>query len=214
MSQPSSGAPGPVAPGRLSGSFQEPPSTTRSASAEVGGRFEIASLDDPFALFDLPVRFQIDRAALELAYRRVQLAVHPDRFALGDERERRLALQWATVANEAVRTLRDPLKRAAWLCESHGFAVAAETNTSMPSAFLNQQILWREALEDARESGDAIALESIRKGLQRTVDSLQEQLTRAIDGRADWPAAVLAVREWMFVERFSRDIEAAEEALY
>jgi molecular chaperone HscB len=98
--------------------------------------------------------------------------------------------------------------------ESHGFAVAAETNTSMPSAFLNQQILWREALEDARESGDAIALESIRKGLQRTVDSLQDQITRAIDERADWPAAVLAVREWMFVERFSRDLEAAEEALY
>jgi len=76
--------------------------------------------NDHFALFDLPPRFAIDEALLEQAYRRVQAQVHPDRFAAAGAAERRVAMQWATLANEAFRTLRSPLARAAYLCERTG----------------------------------------------------------------------------------------------
>ena len=48
--------------------------------------------------------------------------------------------------------LKDPLRRAAYLCELSGQAIGAEDNTAMPEDFLLQQMQWREALEDATTS--------------------------------------------------------------
>ena len=89
---------------------------------------------DHFQLFDLPASFALDRDALDRAFRSVQSSVHPDRHAAGSAVERRVAMQWATRANEAYQTLKSPLKRAAYLCEQAGVPIGAETNTAMPAA--------------------------------------------------------------------------------
>ncbi len=70
-------------------------------------------------------------------------------------------MQWATQANEAYRTLKSPLKRAAYLCERAGVPIDAESNTSMPAEFLMQQLQWREALDDARAERDDAALQAL-----------------------------------------------------
>jgi len=172
-----------------------------------------SDLSDPFSLFDLPRRFAIDRAALEQAYRRVQATVHPDRFATASERDRRVALQWATAANEAIRTLRDPVRRATLLCERQGHAVGAESNTSMPLAFLRQQMAWREALEEAESAADLSALDRLHQDLALARQQLQQRLEDAIDRDGDWPAAVEAVRELMCVDRFAVDVDSHEHTL-
>ena len=74
-----------------------------------------------FELFGLPVAYSVDPAALERAYRDLQGRVHPDRFASASEAERRVAMQWATRANEAYRTLRNPIDRARYLLSLKGF---------------------------------------------------------------------------------------------
>ncbi len=61
-----------------------------------------------FELLGLPERFELDPTSLQQAYRRLQGAVHPDRFAAAGATERRIAMQLATQANEAYRTLSDP----------------------------------------------------------------------------------------------------------
>ena len=170
-------------------------------------------MNDPFALLGLPAQYALDRSALESAYRQVQAVVHPDRFATSSDRDLRVAVQWATATNEAVRVLRDPVKRAALLCERQGYPVDAESNTSMPASFLNQQMSWREALDDARDSGDPVALEALRRSLDSARTTLSQRLERAIDQHQNWTEAVAAVREWMFVERFADAVEAAEFAL-
>jgi molecular chaperone HscB len=58
-------------------------------------------------------------------------------------------MQWAVRVNEAYQRLKDPLSRAAYLCQLRGQPVDAERNTAMPAAFLMQQMEWREALEAA-----------------------------------------------------------------
>ena len=111
-----------------------------------------------FEFLGLAESYQLDLAQLQQAYLRLQAAVHPDRFARAGGAEHRIAMQLATQANEANRTLSDPTRRAAYLCELHGAPIQAETNTSMSHTFLIEQMGWRESLEEARETKDAVAL--------------------------------------------------------
>jgi DnaJ-domain-containing protein 1 len=92
--------------------------------------------DDDFTLFGLPQRFALDRAEVDARWRRLQAEVHPDRFAAEGAAAQRLAMQWAVRVNEAYRRLKDPLARAAYLCELRGAPIDAERNTAMPPAFL------------------------------------------------------------------------------
>ena len=166
---------------------------------------------DHFELLGLPPRFAIDLDALERAYKDVQTRVHPDRFASGTAAERRVAMQWATRANEAYTTLRSPQKRAAYLVERAGVPINAETNTAMPPAFLMQQMEWREALDDAR--GDPAALGGLRRTMDDERQELMAAIERAIDGTHDHAQAAALVRQLMFIDRFAAEIGHADEAM-
>ena len=72
----------------------------------------ISGMQNHFDLFQLPAKFAIDLGALDAAYRDVQGQVHPDRFVNATDAEKRVAMQWATRANEAYQTLKNPQKRA------------------------------------------------------------------------------------------------------
>ena len=166
---------------------------------------------DHFQLFDLPPRFALDMAALDAAYRRVQREVHPDRFAAGTAAENRVAMQWATQANDAYRTLKSPLKRAAYLCERAGVAIDAESNTSMPSQFLMQQLQWREALDDGR--AERVPLQALDDDMNAERERLLDAIGRALDVDSDHVRAASLVRQLMFIEKFGAEIASAVEAL-
>lgn len=163
--------------------------------------------DDHFSLFGLPARFDLDAQALESAWRAVAAQVHPDRYATASPAERRVAMQWAARANEAYRQLRDPLLRARYLCEQAGVDLQTESNTSMDTAFLMQQMSWREMLDDARE--DAGALATLQAELQEARVQMRATLTRLLDEQRDYAAAGLKVREWMFVEKLAQELAHA-----
>ena len=95
-------------------------------------------------------RFAQDRAALDARWKDLQREAHPDKFAAQGAAAQRVAMQWSVRINEAYQRLKDPLKRAAYLCELHGAPVNAENNTAMPAQFLMQQMEWREALDEAQ----------------------------------------------------------------
>ena len=85
-----------------------------------------------FDLFGLPASYALDARALDRAYRALQAEVHPDRHANAGDAERRASMQWATRANEAYATLRDPLKRARYLLEIEGTPVNPEGGAPLP----------------------------------------------------------------------------------
>lgn len=161
----------------------------------------------PFQLFGLKPAFVIDEARLDAAYQAAMLKVHPDRFADRPAAERRVAEQWSTRINEAHQLLKSPVTRAAWLCESAGHPLEAETNTAMPVDFLMTQIAWREALEAAK--GREEALVEVRAEADAVRTETLDALASAIDERADWTAAVDLARRLMFIDRFLE--EAARE---
>ena len=166
--------------------------------------------DSDFALFGLPQRQALDRAQLDERRRALQAEVHPDRFAAEGGTAQRVAMQWAVRVNQAYQRLKDPLKRAAYLCELRGVPIDAERNTAMPPRFLAQQMAWREALEEAatlqdvQRLDDAVAADE-RAGLAR--------LEALLDEQADTAAAAHEVRALMFVARFRDDIARRIEAL-
>src|SRR5258708_32519299 len=117
---------------------------------------------DHFELLRLAVKYAVDPARLERGYRDLQSQVRPDRFASATQAERRVAMQWATRANEAFRTLKDPVERARYLLELKGYDTEEESNTAMAPDFLMQQMEWREAVADARAARDAGKLARVR----------------------------------------------------
>ncbi|WP_457953849.1 Fe-S protein assembly co-chaperone HscB [Achromobacter xylosoxidans] len=163
--------------------------------------------DDHFSLFGLPARFDLDAQALESAWRTVAAQVHPDRYATASPAERRVAMQWAARANEAYRQLRDPLLRARYLCEQAGVDLQTESNTSMDTAFLMQQMTWREMMDDARNDADVLA--ELRTELEDARQQMRAALTRLLDEQRDYAAAGLKVREWMFVEKLAQELAQA-----
>jgi molecular chaperone HscB len=83
--------------------------------------------DDDFTLFGLPPAARAGPLGAGRRRRELQAQVHPDRFAAEGAAAQRLAMQWAVRVNEAYQRLKDPLSRAAYLCEQRGVP-------SMPSA--------------------------------------------------------------------------------
>ncbi len=168
-------------------------------------------MQEYFSLFSLPECYAIDQAKLEAAYRQVQAQVHPDRFAHRPEAERRVAMQWATLANEAFRTLKNPLDRARYLLDRRGAAVDPERNVGMSPAFLMQQMAWREEVEAA--AGDAQALLRLQRDLARDERVMTDDLARALDESGDLPLAGELVRRLMFMDKLRREIRDALEQL-
>lgn len=163
---------------------------------------------DDFTLLGLEKAFTLDRAKLDAAWRAMQAQVHPDRFAAEGAVSQRVAMQWAVRVNEAHQRLKDPLKRAAYLCELAGVPVQAQNNTAMPGEFLMQQMQWREALEEAAGQAQVEALSDEVTGQRK---ARLARVTQLLDVDANAAAAAQEVRALMFIDRLLEEIDARLE---
>ena len=166
--------------------------------------------DTDFELFGVPMTFAQDRAALDARWKELQREAHPDRFASQGAAAQRVAMQWSVRINEAYQRLKDPVRRASYLCELNGAPIEAENNTAMPGEFLMQQMEWRESLDDATAIAAVDALQAeVDAARARALSSLDW----LIDEKGDFPAASQQVRALMFIERFAQDVEAKADQL-
>ena len=159
-----------------------------------------------FELFGVKQQFAQQRAALDVRWKELQREAHPDRFAAQGEAAQRVAMQWSVRINEAYQRLKDPLKRAAYLCELAGASINAHSNTAMPAAFLMQQMQWREELDEAHDDN---ALNALRENVDAAQRDLLAQCEQRLDVERDYPAAVQSVRALMFIEKFAHDLDLA-----
>ena len=163
-----------------------------------------------FELFGVAAQFAQDRAALDARWKDLQREAHPDKFAAQGAAAQRVAMQWSVRINEAYQRLKDPLRRASYLCEMNGAPINAETNTAMPTDFLMQQMEWREELDEAGTMDELEAL------LAQVNEHEREQLSKigqSIDGVKDFNAAAQQVRSLMFMQRFASEIDARIDQL-
>ena len=162
-----------------------------------------------FELFDIPARFAQERTTLDARWKALQREAHPDKFSNQGAAAQRVAMQWSVRINEAYQRLKDPLRRAAYLCELNGAPVNAENNTAMPADFLMQQMAWRESLDDA---GSPTELDQINFEVASARRQALQKCEQLLDVAQNYAQAVQQVRALMFIERFANDIEDRLEA--
>ena len=165
---------------------------------------------DDFELFGVPQRFAQERTALDARWKELQREAHPDRFAAQGAAAQRVAMQWSVRINEAYQRLKDPQRRAAYLCELHGAPIRAEDNTAMPAQFLMQQMQWREDLEDATT---AAAVDALAAEVQQARNAGLERCAALLDTEGDFAGAAQQVRALMFIARFAKDIAQRQDQL-
>lgn len=181
-------------------------SPSRSEASAPQSRFT----QDFFSLLGLPISFGLELDRLDAARQQLQAVVHPDRFASATESQRRVALQWSTRLNEAFNTLKDPVSRAAYLLELKGQPSASEGRSSLPLAFLEEQMALRESLEEAHALSDKgsreAALAALRASADRALDAAMRDLARLLDDESDWAQASGVLQMVMFLDKFRQEI--------
>ncbi len=112
-----------------------------------------------FEVLGFEPRFGLDAVELERRYKELSKQLHPDRFATAPAKERIASLAAATALNDAYRTLRVPVARAAHLLEIHGRKLGP--NEPVDQAFLMEILDMREALAEAKAEGDAARMQAL-----------------------------------------------------
>lgn len=129
-------------------------------------------MTDYFSLLGIAPGFDIDLAALELAYFAAQRQYHPDRFVEKSEKEKLTAAQRSADINAAYQTLKEPLSRAQYLLKQQGVIVGTDHDTVKPShALLTEVMEWRE------EEIGATKLQDLR---QQSIAKITEHYKNAV----------------------------------
>ena len=164
-----------------------------------------------FHFFGLSPQFSLDLAQLDQAYLAIQKEVHPDRYTQGSDSEQRIAMQMATLANTAHQTLKHPIQRGLYLCKLHGVEANLETNTAMPTAFLLQQMEWRDSLEESAE--DFAALDALAIEVDSAYKAALVELAEAMDRTHNYQRAAELLRGLLFIDKFATELDDAIAAL-
>jgi molecular chaperone HscB len=164
-----------------------------------------------FHFFGLSPQFSLDLAQLDQAYLAIQKEVHPDRHTQGSDSEQRIAMQMATLANTAHQTLKHPIQRGLYLCKLNGVEANLETNTAMPTAFLLQQMAWRDSLEESAD--DFAALDALTVEVDSAYKAALVELAEAMDRTHNYQRAAELLRGLLFIDKFATELDDAIAAL-
>ena len=143
-------------------------------------------MTNPFAIFDLPVTFNIDLGLLSNRYLELQKSLHPDNFVTADSATQRQAMQKALEINDALKVLRDPVQRAEAI-------IAIETGN---------------AVDPEQRSTQDVA-QRIKQARLQILNTLNDALTDR-----NWHLATQSCDKLRFIEKLNSEIERVEERLF
>ncbi|VTX69510.1 Co-chaperone protein HscB [Neisseria subflava] len=158
-----------------------------------------------FNLFQLEPSFNIDTEALEQTYRALAARFHPDKFASASAFEQKQAVMMSSTINDAYRTLKSPIDRAAYLLKSQNIDADAPEHTSFSPEFLMQQIEWRETLMDAQMEQNHDAIRALDQEIQEVQSNLYQDLQQAFE-QQDYESAAQWVRHGRFLNKLRNEI--------
>jgi molecular chaperone HscB len=171
----------------------------------------VGRTEDYYSLFGLPREFALDPLELERRFHERSRALHPDRFARAEPRERRLSLERATRLNDAHRALKDWRRRAAYLLKLAGQDVFGHGQASLDPEFLEEQLEWREGLALARAEGDRAALAGIAGRARTRLATLQAEVATLFEDPEWYSESVLEIARRLSRARYYDNVVADAE---
>lgn len=170
---------------------------------------------DFFALFGIPVSFEINLPELTSRYREMQRAVHPDKYANASDGERRVSMQMAARVNEGYQVLKDPLARSRYLLELSGITIN-DSETSLDNMFLMEQMELREQLGDlANSSNPEEELQTFKKHLSIRTNEILEHIKKIFEQEdtEQLQQVVELTKKLQFFRRLEEEANELEESL-
>jgi len=160
-------------------------------------------------------------AALEAAYHRLSLKLHPDCHPNADFKTRLLLLEKTTLLNEAYATLSKPERRAVYLLKTLGVDLEDKRHSPhAPSPFLGHLLELRETLQqaltarqtDKLQNLERLAKEALQKELETACRHLRDFLSHGKKETLQQAAThLVCMRYW---QRFLADAELFQEELF
>ena len=148
---------------------------------------------DPFETLGIAPSFDVDLTSVEKRYRELQRVLHPDRHVGGSPADRRASLGKAVEVNEAWRLLRDPIRRAEALLRRHGVRIEEGKEPKPEPEFLMEMMEQREALSEARTSGDPAKVEQLASAVRKREQEVVARIAAAFASVAHGGGAGTAV---------------------
>jgi molecular chaperone HscB len=162
------------------------PVSTQALFCHTCGAIQPPGQADHFRRLGVEPDFDLDLDVIEKRYLGFQRAIHPDRFAAKPAKERALAEAQSVSLNDAYETLKDPLRRAAYLLGLKGISAAIDKDETMRDPELLMEAMEaREALMEA-ESAEAIERLQVKAGADAI--GILSELSKAF-ARDDLPLA-------------------------
>lgn len=171
-------------------------------------------MTNPFALFDLPVQFNLDSQILSERYLALQKTLHPDNFAHSSAAEQLVAIQKSADVNAALEVLKDPILRAEAIIEIEtGIAKNLEEKSMRDVEFLMQQMEWHEQLESIEHRKDEEALTHFLKSIKIEQKVVLAQLETLL-AEKNWQKANALTDCLRYFKKLLIQIEKVEEKFF
>ena len=122
---------------------------------ESCGKVQPPTPSDYFSFFGLPLKLNVDLAALEKDFYALSRKLHPDLNAGTGGHEQEWSLEQSSMLNDAYRTLKDPIKRTQYLLHLEGVELEEQSKSATEKARvtgeLKKQIVPPDLLEEVFE---------------------------------------------------------------
>jgi molecular chaperone HscB len=167
-------------------------------------------IPDPFALFGLPPRFDLETSAIETRFRERSRELHPDRFATAPAAERAQALVRSRALNDAYQVLRRPQARAEALLARAGLSIG--DHERLDPAFLEEILELREELAEARLAGRLADVSRLQESMHARRKALESGLV-PLFAAGDEASLARAKRDLITLRYVMRYLDECDAAL-
>jgi molecular chaperone HscB len=125
-----------------------------------------------FALFGLPIGFQVDTNKLRAAFMEIQRASHPDKFAQSNSYEQDEALERSALANKGFSLLNNKEQILPYVLELKGI-INADEKYALSPAFLMEMMELNEGWMDADDKAS-------KQGILDQIKAIQDEILEPI----------------------------------
>jgi molecular chaperone HscB len=157
-----------------------------------------------FELYDLPISFRPDTAAVKAKFYQLSRQYHPDRFANAEEDAKLESLRMSAMNNDAYKTLNDPDATMAYILKLNQL-LEDEEKYSLPNTFLMEMMDLNEAVSDAEMGDDESSRAAAKNALDEQLSAWEEaagKLTVQFDAGDHREALLLQIKDYYFRKKY------------